>query len=706
MDRCVPQVIREGKTPEQAAGQCAGMWESHMKKKQQSLRLPIQHLRAAVEPSSFDADARTVEMRWYSGGAVLRNSFFDGPYMLQFSMDPKDVRLERFQSGRAVLKAGHSMSDDVDAVLGVIEEASIGKDGGRARIRFSQRESVTPVLQDIRDGILRNVSMEAIPYRLEEITEKGDDIPTLLATDWEPLAVALVSTGADAQAQLLSGEEDFPCTVNLSAEAVADAQMEGKTMRVRLLSTNEIVEIKDDEYDEELHSQDLTVPEADPPPTPKEPYDRIEDRKLQFIKEADNKRAARIRELMLHFELDEFWAKRHINLNSTIEAAVADARKIVAERAPDIDGRLSFGNDYDSIGWRVDRMSEALAFRAMTARGASAECPEPAKRYERYSIAECAFDVLDALGTTRGRALDPLRAPFDVIKLAMGTTDFPGLLANVLNKTLMPMYMQAMPTYRQIAQQRQFRDYRPHRFVRKGDFPLTQLVGEGGEVTEGAMGEGSETVTALKYGRILNILWEVLVNDDVGAFQDFGGMVASRIVDRENALFYQTCITAASGLGPNLADGVAVHNSAHNNVNSAGALSNDRLNEAFGLMAEQTSIDGLKLNVPPAFVLTSATSHVLARTLLTQIYPTQASEVNPFSGILQAIYDANLSDERYYVIAAPSALPNYIYGTVDGQGPRFEVRQGFEIEGVQVKAVHDFGCGAIDYRGSVTGAGS
>lgn len=664
------------------------------------IELPRHLLRASVEPSTLDADARTIDLIWYTGASIYRYSWDEGVYELTFSMDPKAVRMDRLRSGAPLLNSHSQWS--LEAVIGVVEKASIEKGVGRATVRFSEREDVEPIWNDVKAKIIRNVSMGAVVHQMKEVTEKGDRLKKFLAIDWEPMELSMVAVAADPGAKSLAAAdtaEKFPCTITLSAEAVANARTEGK-MKVRLLSTNEVLEIQDDDFDEKLHSLSL---EIDPPSTTTAAPvdDRSEDRQLNDFKEAETKRAARIREVMISCELDEVWAMRHIKLGSTVKVAIADARRIMAEKAPAIDGRLTMGTDYGSLGWKTARITEALSARAL-----KETCPEPARQWARATIAECAFAVLEQLGQTRGRVLDVWRAPFDVIKLAMGTTDFPGILANVLNKTLLPAYQAAQASFRTIASQRQFRDYRPHRFVRAGDFPLTMQVGESGEITEGAMGESSETVTALKYGRILNILWEVLVNDDLNAFQDFGGMVARRIVDRENALFYATCITAAAGLGPNLADGVAVHNAAHGNINSGGVLDNSRLEEAFALMAAQVSIDGLKLSVGPRYVLTSPTSYVLARRLLSPIFAAQASNVNAFEGMLSPVYDANLTGVRYYVIADPASIPNYIYGTVDGQGPRFEVRQGFEVEGVQAKVVHDFGTGAIDFRGSVTGAGA
>jgi len=668
---------------------------------QREMQLPKLRSDASVAPNTFNEERRTVEVRFYSGAAVQRVPFFGEPYELSFDLDSRAVRLDRFNSGAPLLDNHASYGSVSEAVLGVVEKAWMDKDGGHARIRFSRRSDVEPVLADIRDGILKNFSMGAVIHQLKDITEKGDKQRRLLAIDWEPHELSIVPVPADPGAQALSHQqlaqaEKFPCKVTLSAEASANAPKERK-MKVRLVGTDEIVDILEAEFDEALHTTDLGTQKP-----PKVADTKSEERELADAIEADTKRAARIRELAIHFELDDLWAQRQIKLGSSIKAAIADGRKRVAESAPSIDGRLSVEQDYDSSGWKSKQMVEALHARAH-----GGACPEPARAFARMSVAECAYALLHQLGMTRGRALDALRNPYDVIKLAMSTSDFPGLLANLLNKDLQAAYGQAMPSFRRISRLKQFKDYRPHKFVRTGDFPIPLQVGENGEITQGAMGESSETVTALKYGRILAIGYETLVNDDLNALVDFGGMVARRILDFENATFYSRVITTAAGLGPNLADGVAVYNAAHGaNVGSGGAISNTLFGEAFGRLAAMTSIDGLKLNIPPSIVLTSPASHVSARTLLAAIYPAQASNVNPFAGIMEAIYDANLTGTRFYVLADPANGSNYVHGTIGGAGPRYEVRNGFEVEGVQVKVVHDFGCGAIDYRFGYTAAGA
>lgn len=644
-------------------------------------------------------EARTREVLFYSGAFVDRYNWEHGHYELAFDMSKKAIRMARLSDGRAPLLNSHN-SYELGAVIGVVEKATVVNGEGRATVRFSKREDVEPLWQDVLDGIIRNVSMGAVIHQMKEVTQKGDPIKKFLAIDWEPWEISLVPIGADPNAQTLAGQqvEQFPCRVTFSASA-----QEETAMKVRLLGSDEIVEITEEEFDEKLHSTDLNPPakkvKAVNPTIPA--AEKSEDLELEDAIEEDTRRANRIRELRVHFELDEVWEKRHIKLGSSVKAAIADARKRVAADAPEVDGRITSGEDYNSLGWKGARMAEALH-----ARMNHGKCPEASMRYERMRISEMAFEVLAQLGMTKGRALDPLRHPDDVIRLAMSTSDFPGLLANVLNKNLEAEYAQANPTFRLIAQRRPFKDYRAHRFVRAGDFPALAAVLENGEITQGAIGEGSESVTVGKFGRILAIGRETLINDDLLALQDFSGKVARRIIDFENATFYTRCISFGSGLGPTLADGVAVYNAAHgSNVGSAGAISNALFGEAWARLAGMTSIDGMKLNIPPKYVLTSPASHISAKTLLAAIYPAQASNVNPFAGVMEAISEAQLSGTRFYVLADPAIGSNYIWGTIEA-GPRYEVRNGWEVEGVQVKVVHDFGCGPIDYRYGYTAAGA
>jgi pyruvoyl-dependent arginine decarboxylase (PvlArgDC) len=647
-----------------------------------------------LDASTIDSETRTVELVFYSGVPVLRIPMFDDPFELEFVVSKKAANLERLNAGAALIDS-HGTYRGVNAILGVVEKAWLADGMARARVRFSKRDEVEPVWQDVEDKVIQNVSMGVYLHELEEVTEEGAPRKRFRATSWEPYEISLVAVPADAGAQVqASGErEASPCSVTFCAEALADARQRGNEMiiKVRLLAdtdngkSGEIVEIEENDFDETLHSKELETAEETVAATIKR----------------DKEHAAELKRIAAHYGLDSVWAQRHINLGTTIDQALAEAADERARRAPKTTNEIGFGDDRDSSHWRREQMESAIAARARRI-----DPPESARQYAHTTLLECALEALSWTGKHQG--LDVRRDGTRILQLALHTTsDFPLLLANALNKVLLPEYALAAPTYRMIAERKTFNDFRPHTFNRSGDFPVPLQVNEHGEYKYGTMGENAETVTLATYGRIIGLSRQTIVNDDLSAFANLATKAARRIADFENATFFLVCISAGAGLGPALSDTVVVYNAAHGNITAAGALSNALLGEGLGLMMAQTSLDGLKLNIVPRFVLVSPTSVVAAKTFLAAIMPTQASEVNPFAGEMTAIGDANLTGTRFYMLADPSQLANYIYGYLAGdEGPRTDVRAGFEIDGVEFKISLDFAVGAIDYRGGVTGAGA
>ncbi|MGB0890597.1 MAG: hypothetical protein ACPGWS_09965, partial [Solirubrobacterales bacterium] len=249
--------------------------------KTKTVQMPAVELRAAVAPSSVDAEARTIDATFYSGAEVVRTPLFDDPFLLSFDMSPKAVRLGRLNAGAAVVDS-HRAQESIRTVLGVTGNARIEGGEGKATLRFSKRADVDEVWQDVQDGILSNLSMGVGIFALKELgTDDATGMQRLQATDWEPREISLVAVGADPGAQFTLAEEGegAPCTITFRAEAAADAQLKENTMKkitVRLLSDSddgkkgECVEILESAFDEELHSLELE-PKA---PAPKAPASR------------------------------------------------------------------------------------------------------------------------------------------------------------------------------------------------------------------------------------------------------------------------------------------------------------------------------------------------------------------------------------------------------------------------------------------------
>jgi hypothetical protein len=606
---------------------------------------------------------------------------FDDPYTLGFSLEKKAVRLDRFNAGAPLLDNHNGYGPVSEVVLGKVEEAWLSADGGRARVKIA--EDRPDILARVKDGILCNFSMGAVVHQMRDVTEKGDKQRRLLAIDWEPMELSIVPIPADANAQALASAETFPCTI-LSAEV-------GATKEIRMSDKIDTTE-----------SVETARPDAPAPENVK----LAEARKLvdDAIK-AKRDRDAEIERLGREFEMDELWITRHQKLGTPIEQVIKIATKQAAERAPIIMGSgVSVGEERDSLAWRSGQMLESLASRML-----GKEVPSAAAQFHRHGFADVAYECLSAKGLLGGRTFDRRHAGDrqELIALGLHTpSDFPGLLGNVLNKVLLPGYQAAPVSFRQIGAERTFNDFRAHRFARPGDFPEPKLVGIGGEYQSGTMGEAYEEVTAYKYGIILPIAMETLVNDDLGAFAVLAGSAGQRAASFENKLFYDTCISANSGTGPTMRDGVVVFHSTHANTVSNGALDVSKLGLARAALKKQTSIDGLKLNTAASILLVSPDSETLAEQIVGPIVPAQPSNVNPFTGKLQIVADANLTGTRYYVFASPSVLPQFIYGSVGAMGPKFETMQGFRIDGVEMKLSQTFGCGAIEYRAAVTGNGA
>lgn len=162
---------------------------------------------ARFHPETVNEEARTVEISWGVGAPVERFDGWSGESFLEeLSMDPAHIRMESITSGRAPFTRDHRRG--IDNVIGVIDSASVTGGESRATVRFSKREDVDPTWRDVKDGILRNTSVTYRTYAVERIeSEARGDMDTLLAVDWEPIAVGLVDIGADLTSSVRSGPD-------------------------------------------------------------------------------------------------------------------------------------------------------------------------------------------------------------------------------------------------------------------------------------------------------------------------------------------------------------------------------------------------------------------------------------------------------------------------------------------------------------------
>jgi hypothetical protein len=378
------------------------------------------------------------------------------------------------------------------------------------------------------------------------------------------------------------------------------------------------------------------------------------------------------------------------------EAMVQGARPPALPASPAASG----GSNDDPAALR-EAMAEALAVRAMPGYAPAGGANGRHAEFLGWRPTEMVAELMRA----RGERV----VPRDTAKLAERafhtTSDFPALLSAGANKMLLAAYQPAQPTYRTIFLRRDFRDFKPHRHLRVGDFPNLSPLLENGEIQAGTMSESQEFVYLQTFARRIRVTRQMLVNDDLGAFTDFASMVGRRVAEFENATAYGL-LNTANGDGPTLVTGnAAVFATAAARANKASAGTTlDLTNLAIGRASimKQRTLDGLPISIGAAMrLLVGPNQELPARQLTVSVQANQTSTANVYAGFMQPLIEPLIGANRWYLFADPLASPIYVYGYLNGaEGPQVTTGPVTGVDGVEISVIFDFGVGAIDWRGA------
>lgn len=613
--------------------------------------------RAAFTPKTLDPAKRTVEIVFSVGARGLRHGW-DSSYYEELSMDQSAVRMERLNAGAPLLNS-HGQWDLAD-VIGVVESARIENGKGIATVRFSEREGVEPIFQDVKDGILRNISVGYAVHKWERVQEEGVKYPIYRAVDWEPQEISFVPVGFDAAAQVrsirptrASDKQEINVDEKEKAEAEAKAKREQEAR---------------DEATRKAASEAAVV--------------------------AERKRSADIRSAVSAAKLPTEFGDTLVN--EGVEIGVARERIIakLAETNPAVPSnpRVEMGDD------RKDNaragMVEAILHRSNPD---AHKLTDKAREFRGLTVLEMARESLEASGIkTRGMSKMDLAA-----RALHSTSDFPLILADVTGKSLRKQYDSAPKTFQAWARRATAGDFKPIKRLQLGDAPSLEKVNESGEFKSGTMTEGQETYSILTYGKVIGITRQALVNDDIGAFTRIPELFGRAAADLESEIVYNILINNAA-----LSDGVALFHATHGNLGTAGAPSVTTLSEARKLMRKQKNKAGRPMNVTPKTLIVGPDQETVAQQLLATDYvPNENAKVNPFAGNLSLVVEALIANFNWFLAASPDQIDTVEYAYLEGEGGVVvETQMGFKVDGVEMKVRHDFGAGAIDHKGLVKNA--
>lgn len=621
-------------------------------------KLPIQLIEAEFSATDANRESRTVPMTFYAGARVLQFSWEKGLHHLTLSLDPGSVRLGYFSSGRAPFTLGHADANNPLATIGVIENARIDGSKAVADVRFSKRAEVDPIINDILDGITPNTSVAAKLHKLRETTKDGDALRSFVATDWEPYHVALVGVGADPGAHF-SAVCETDCEIEFVGRAISPKEhmMEETTINAG---------------EQARSGTDAT----------------------QAALAADRARVAELTAISQQYT--RMGGTADLNLSAAItDGTTADVFRRAAfdqlanrqEAVPTRGHAQVTRDERDTI--RMNASAQVMALFDGKNR------VENANEFRGMSVLRLAEELLTRSGTSvRGMSRS------DIATLSMhATADFPYILADSARKQMLAAYSVAVPTYKAWAKASTTPDFKTMSRMRLSETPSFISVPEGAQISLGTMTESREQYAIATYGRGVSFTRQMLINDDLGAFNDLiaaFGYQASRL---ENKTVY--AILNANG---NMSDSTALFHANHGNLGT-GAIGNTGLDAMFTAMAVQKGMDGTTvLNLSPEFLIVPAAKKSTALTAMMAVGPNvKTSDQNWFAGRLQVVADAELdgtSTSVWYAACNPAIAPAVEYAHLQGaEGPQILRKENEDaILGVQLYAWLDFGAKAVDWR--------
>jgi len=639
-----------------------------------TIELPALRRAADLLPATIDEQDRSIEVVWSTGARVRRQPLFGEPFDEELSMEPTNVRLDRLNAGGPLLKVHDTRT--LDAVIGSVVPGTAKIDQGRgiARVRFSERDDVEPIWADVRAGHLRAVSIGYQVHRFD-VTRPPNAPEIWRAIDWTPFEISAVPVGADPAAGFRSVDPLSPCVV--------DRDDASTTERISMDETPTITTAEQPAPEPIVRAME-TAPDTQT--------------LIAQAQTAERERVATIYDISGRLGLERGIAEDLITRGVVLD----EARRIILDRVADeAEQKRTFAQVSTPLGGLDERQTRREAVTsALLHRYSPTLFPlnDPARDYRGMTLLELSREFLASAGVNvRGMSRDEIAT-----RALHSTSDFPEILAAVTNKTLRQAYEAYPQTFKPFCRQVQASDFRDITRVQLGEAPQLQKVNEAGEFKRGTIGEARERYRVETYGRVVGITRQTIINDDLDAFTRLPAMYGTAIATLESDVVW-AILTANAAMG----DGVALFHATHKNLASSGsALSTASIGEARASMAKQTGIDKKTvLNIRPTYLLVPVSLELAAEQLLAQnLTPTKTADVVPQSiRSLAVIAEPRLdtvSQTGWFLTASPAQIDTLEYAYLEGQqGAYIETRNGFDVDGVEIKCRLDFGAKAIDWRG-------
>lgn len=668
------------------------------------------YTRAAIAPESFNESDNTIEVVFATETRVTRRPYWSEPFVEILNCDTSSVMLERLNSGGPVVDSHRTWS--IDDQFAVVVRAWVDNSTKecRAVLRLSTAESDKSRVQKIKDGIVRNVSVGYDIHEARIVEGDENKIPELYATKWEPAEISFTPVPADYLSGSRSKNEQIqlnPLKIQnqidmsdnkaaLEAERKRSAEI-FKACRAAGLDDNFATELVDGGKSLEDCLSAIRAKQA--PPTP--PQQQPPAPSAEEVVKQERTRAKEIRTAAANLKLPAEFADGLIDEGVTLDQARAKMIEELGKRNPSpAPSPGHVGTD------EADKKSRGMIAALLLRSGSSASKdvkPEDAAEYRGFRLLDLAKECLEISGV-KTRGMQPSEAAQAALEMRAtrsvgghSSADFPNILANVMNKTLRAEYATQQRTFQPFCYRTTASDFKEMTRTQLFDFEL-KSVKEGGEYQYATMGEGAEKFKVAKWGRLIKLDWETIINDDLSAFNRIPTKAASTVAQLQSDQIY-AILTGTH----NMADGKTLFHADHANLAGSGAaLSVDSLGLARAAMRKHKVPGSASsfINIEPKFLIVGPDNEQKALQFLSSNYvAAESGKINVWQGTMTPIVDARITGNAWYLAASPSSIDTIEYSILEGEEMHTESKYAFDHDAWTFKIRTVFGCKAIDYRG-------
>ena len=316
------------------------------------------------------------------------------------------------------------------------------------------------------------------------------------------------------------------------------------------------------------------------------------------------------------------------------------------------------------------------------------------------SVKAESFSHLAMLKLSEAGKFNPTHSKEEMLRASFSTVGLGNILSNTANKILLGAFESAPSVSQELSVERNVNDFKDVSLLDLTMDLTLQKIGETGEAKHGTVADDVQTGKVDSYARQFVVDRQMLINDDLGAFQSvFAGYgKGARVAEERN--FFNVFTGATAGTI---------------NTGAGSVLSIDGLTQAFTDLGEQVDengdpidLTGAILVVPPSLATFArqlqSSMHIVDVTASAEGTPSNNPHMGMFSTVVAPYLNngnvAGASAVRWYLMANPASNPAFARMHLVGS-PAPVIRQS-ELAigsfGVGTDAVYDFGATAISFK--------